>query len=75
MPSLFFASTDACAKLILPSIVTGVRPAFTRRGGALLYVALGIEYTCSKARQLIEKHHYGRRREELEDAEAAAAEW
>jgi hypothetical protein len=29
----------------------------------------------AKARELIEKHGYGRRREELDDAEAAAADW
>ena len=29
----------------------------------------------AKARELIEKHGYGRRKEELEDAEAAAKSW
>ena len=29
----------------------------------------------ARARTLIDKHQYGRRREELEDAEAAAANW
>ncbi|MCB1228134.1 MAG: hypothetical protein KDK99_20175, partial [Verrucomicrobiales bacterium] len=29
----------------------------------------------AKARTLIEKHGYGRRREELEDAEAASVNW
>jgi hypothetical protein len=43
----------------------------TRKG----YEGIDPHAELAKARALIEKHGYGRRREELADAEAAAAHW